>query len=293
MASQAFAQADACQYAVEPRSSATPAATRISLVKMSPPEGGEVRRDTILAVDVDFEIADFKPDSFWLYATFPMNAMGSAGPESMIPQPLDTATGRARLCIPLTDVYENPMVQWPLTMNLTVHKLRDLGSEIVAYTAPIKINSLDIPAGVKERQAAAPPVEYYDSLSSASEFFNRRLVRYKVCIERFPALQPQMTPAYRAWERRHQEQIDLVSRVQFELFKVMAGGDAGRAVEIQDGIRSVTLEANRNTPAAKYRQQCNQALEEFADTEDLSDLAISDELELIRKHDPQPTRNDR
>jgi hypothetical protein len=242
----------------------------------------------MLAVDVDFEIAGFKPQTFWLYAVFPMTALGSTAPDSLVPEVLEAAAGRARLCIPLADVYDNTMVKWPLSMHMTIHKARLPGSEIIARSAPIELNSVDVPDGALARQAAAPPLEYYDSLTKVAEFFNSRRVRYKVCIERFPNLQPRLTPAYRAWETRHREQVDVVSRLEFALLKVMAGGQAGRAVEIQDGIRTATLQAHRNTPEPEYRRQCDLALEDFADTEDLSDLAISDELEVIRKHDSPP-----
>jgi hypothetical protein len=284
-ASQAFAQAEACKYAVEPRASASPSSHRLSLVAMTPPEGADVRRDTILAVDVDFDIAGFEPKTYWLYAIFPMNTMGSAGADSMVPEGLHVAAGRARLCIPLKDIYAHSMVRWPLTMQVTVHKLRGAGSEIVAYTAPIKLKAVEVPAEALERQAAAPDDEYYDSLKKVTEFFNSRLARYKICIERFPAMQPQMTPAYRAWETRHREQIDLVSRVQFDMFKVMAKGNAGIAASIEDDIRNAALEAYRKAPEAQFSQQCKIALEDFADTEDLSDLAISDEIELIRQQE--------
>jgi hypothetical protein len=290
-ASQAIGQADGCVYAVEPRSSAAPQTSRISLVGMTPSVGNEVRRDTILVVDVDFEVVDFQQKAFWLYAIFQTTAMQSIGPDSLIPRPLEAAAGRARLCIPLADIHENPLVKWPLKMYLTVYKAGRSGPETVAFTDPINLKSTDVPEGALERQAEAPPVEYYDSLTKVAEFFNSRLGRYKICIERFPDIQPQLTPVYRAWESRHREQIELVSRLQFDLFQVTANGHAGYAAFMQDGLRDATLEANRKMPAEKFRQQCKVALADFADSEDVSDLAISDELELIRKHNPPSAGN--
>jgi len=281
----------ACQYREEPGTATKIEKTRISLLAVDPAEGGEVRRESVVSVDVEFQIADFEPKTFRFMANFPTKGLGSTGALDPGNSPyIESASGKVHLCVPLDELYESPMVLWPLSMRVEVLRETGGGSGTIAgSSSSVKFNAVDSPAGALERQAKAPPEEYYDALRHVSGFFNSRMTRYKACIARFPAMQPALTRAYRAWEGRHRADIDFVAELQFEDIKARFDGREVIAARIYDVTVQAAMKFFEDMPAAELKTQCENALAELADTEDVSDSAISDELKVLRRYQPGPS----
>jgi hypothetical protein len=267
--------------------------SKLNLLAVSPPDGGNLDRNTIIEADVEFQIADFEPKSFRFMTLFPTAGYGSMSPLDAKNTPyVESAIGKVHLCVPLGEVYEHPTMKWPLSMQVSVlRESADGGGRGVVSTRAVKFNVLDIPEGALARQAAAPPQEYHDALMKAGSFFTNRVTVYKVCIARYPAIQPAMTKAYRAWESRHREAIELAASAQFDAYKAEFNGREDIAARIYDAGVDGQRKLYEKMPDGEFSKQCQRWLEEYADTEDPSDSAISDELAMIRKYYPvQPVQ---
>jgi len=290
MSVAAAAEAEAaCQYHEEPGAEAKPDKSKVSLQAVKPGEGGDLTRATVIEADVDYQIADFAPKTFHFLALFPTGGLGSMSPLDSENTPyIASATGKAHLCIPLGEVYDHPTMQWPLSMQVMV--LRDRpdgrGGSGVATSRSVKFHVLDTPERELARQAAALPVEYSDALAKVSAFFANRVSIYKACIQRFPAMQPAMTKSYRAWEARHRDSIDLATAAQFESLTIEAGGREDVAMRIYDDSMETMIQGYLSYAEGDLKRHCQFSLEDFSDLEDLPDLAVSDELKVIRKYYP-------
>jgi len=275
----------ACRYREEPGSATKIDKTKVTILGTDPADGGDVRRESVVSVDVDFQIADFQAKTFRFMASFPTAGQGSMSPLEHEDAPyLESASGKAHVCVPLHELYDHPSVIWPLSMRMSIlQETSESGGKMVGWSSSVKFDALDAPA----RAAAALPEEYYDALRHTWEFFNGRLERYKACIARFPAKQPAYTRIYREWEGRHRAAIDFVTQLQYDDLKTRADGRDSMAMRMYDGMIGGMQKFYEAMPEAKLKQQCEFLMEDFADTEDISDSAVSDELATLRKFRPE------
>ena len=281
------AQAATCQQVQEPGSATVKVKeSSIALVAVEPLAGGDVRRETIITVDLEYRIAGFEAGRFFVMATFPTFGNRAMSPgEEKDRLFLESAAGKLRLCVPLKEVYEAEDVSFPLRMRLSLYRAEGDGTSVaVTSMRSLQFQSPDAPGRNLELQAARPPQEYYDALTQVSGFLNGRSALYKTCIERFPARQPTLTPAYRAWEGRHMEQIEMVSLAQFGANLEHASGRADIAARIEDTQAKSLREFHARMPVEKLGLECDRIIEDAIAADDLTDDAISDEIEIVRKY---------
>ncbi len=271
----------ACTYREEEVAAPATAGDSVTLLNVDPPEGGELRKDMVVVADVQFQIADFRPDTYFILVMFPTAGFGGVSPGDTADTPmLQHSSGKVRLCVPLQEVYDHPRVLWPLSMSFQLLKKTDTRSSLgIASTPKMKFKSADAPANQN-----LFPDEYYDALQRTNTYFDTRAILYKVCIARFPAAQPELTKAYRAWEARHRADIELVAELQFEDLKNTAKGRADFAASIADSMFAASLKSYEGFPPAVLKRQCDMKLAEFADPDDTTDLVVGDQMAILRKH---------
>lgn len=289
-AAHAVGGAATCEYREEPGTATRIEKTKITIIASDPGNGGDVRRETLVVVDVEYQIADFQPKAFRFMASFPTEGLGSMSPLDSRNSPyLESASGKAHLCVPLKEVYDYARTVWPLSMRISMLRETDAsgGGSMVGSSSSVKFNALDAPARAAERAGQALPEEYYDALRHTWDFFNNRLERYKACIARFPATQPTFTRVYRTWEGRHRAAIDFVSQLQYDDLMARADGRESMAMKMYDSMTGLNQKYFEAMPEAKLKPQCEMLMEDFADTEDISDSAISDELATLHKYHPE------
>ncbi|MEO8061406.1 MAG: hypothetical protein ABI821_01525 [Pseudomonadota bacterium] len=278
--------ATVCTYRAEPVVADAPIKqSTLTVLARQPAEDGEVRRDTLIALDLEYRIKDFAAGSFNIMPMFKTAGDFSSAPggPSDYP-PLEAAAGKVHLCVPLDEMYRSPTLEWPITIVLNLMQSLPGGSMMINASAPpLKFKAADAPEEGLARQAARPPIEYYDNLKTVWNFFESRLARYKACNQRFPEGQAALTKSYRRWEARHADAIQLGSELQFDFLLYSENGNTARATYMFDALRSVTLRSYAQQPAEVLQRQCAVTLSEFSDPEDLSDNVINDEIAYLRK----------
>lgn len=282
------AESASCSYREE-STPATPAAgSRVTVLAATPAAAEEVRRDTVIGVDIEYQIADFAEDTFSLDAQFPTSAYSSMSPGNAADRRyLQSPAGRVHLCVPLEEVYDDQNVRWPLSMQISLHRQAGPGSStIVARGRELAFKALDIPAGALERQAKAPPAEYEHAFMTTTVYFRSRAATYRACIGRFPATQPVLTKVYRAWESRHRASIDLVAEVLFERNRSMANGRRDVAVHMEDAAIEATRKVFAEMPDAVLEPQCKHLLQDLAPDGDITEDAIGDDIAVLRQYSP-------
>ena len=207
------------QYREEPQDkpvadAADKSKSRVTLIAVSPPEGSEVRADSILDLDVEFHIANFAPEKFLLRVGFPtisgMFSPGNGGKDDF--QLLKTPSGKLHLCVPLKEVYEHPGVRWPLSMQVSLYQQFPSHSQIQAESRKAILNSVDVPAGALEQQTAAPPEDVQYAVMMVFGRIDMHGALNKVCPARFPDMQTKFVKTYRAWGKRAMPQTSSRSR---------------------------------------------------------------------------------
>ncbi len=270
-----------CAYREEEVSLPAASKDSVTLLSVDPPEGAELRKEMGLSVDAQFQIADFEPDTYFTIVLFPTAGFGAMSPGDSSDTPmLEHASGKVHLCVPLQEVYDHPRMTWPLSITVLLLKKGEANqSASVASSRKVAFKSPDAPAGRK-----ALPDEYFDALTRTNSFFDNRQAIYKVCIARYPAMQPAFTKAYRAWEARHRANIELVAELQFEHYKEITKGRADSAANLADSMTASTRQRYEGMKPASLKQECDRELAEFVDPDDTTDLIIGDELEVLRQH---------
>jgi hypothetical protein len=288
VAQDAPAASATCTYRVEPAVTASPAKTTkttLTMLAVNPAADADVTRATTVSFDLEFHIADFAKNTFFLMPLFETAGEGwnsAHGPADY--PPLEAAAGKVHLCVPLAELYDAPTIHWPLRISVSLMRLHaDGASSGQNGIRAVKFNSVDIPAEALARQAEQPPIEYHDALKKVTGFFETRLARYKACNQRFPAQQPQLTKAYRSWEARHADTVQYVAGLQFDHFLFLMNGNVASATAVFDASRDANLRAYTDMAAGQLRQQCEYALSEFQDPDDTTDMVIGDEVAYLRK----------
>jgi len=260
---QAAVEDSACKYRETPAADAQVETTKITLLKTTPADGGDVRRVTIVAVDVEYQLTDFAPQTFRLISLLPTNTASTISPFDETETPfLTAASGRVHLCVPLARAYENQTVRWPLSLQVAVlrsaHSART--GNIVASTPWIKFNALDMPHGALERQANAPNVEYRRALTYANFFFVSRNALCEVCLQRAPELQPKLSGAYHSWKARHRDDMEFVSHLQLEEYQKSANGSATVAFQMAEDVKKSTVDAYNKMDDTQLHPLCKAIL---------------------------------
>lgn len=217
-----------CQYretgadeGASPVEAGTHRVTSIELQSIRPAEGGRIGVTTELEVDVEYQVENFVPNQFYLIARFPttFGTMSVGGRENT--PLLRSARGRALLCVPLAEVFDDPDVRWPLTVVISINQIQAGGaSRPVADTRTVVFSPFDVPEGGDPRRAAAPPEQYVRALMKAFSFFESPRALDTVCATRFPEMQDAFARAYPTWQARHGDTINLINTLQFEQFKL-------------------------------------------------------------------------
>jgi len=276
---QVLAAEPACTYHEEPDDAAPVSKDSVTLLAVDPPDGAEVRKDTVLVADVQFRIAKFEPKKYFLepmFLTAGFGSMSPAGPGDTAM--LEHASGTVHLCVRLQEVYDHPAMAWPLSMRIQMLKVTDgRNVDSAGFSSQVKFKSSDAPADRR-------PDEYYDSLKHASSYFDNRLLLYKLCIAHYPATQPAFTKAYRAWEGRHRADIELAAELQFENYKNMVGGRTDQATTVLDGVAAASRKYYEDLPAAALKHECDMKLSEMADPDDTTNIVVGDEMAVLRKY---------
>lgn len=266
-------------------------AAEIRSLKFEPPVTARVDADTVFTLDFEYRVADFAPETFYielLVATGQGNSMpGSEFGESLKGLEVTVPAARVRMCLPLAKLFEATSVEWPLRISLIVLK-RDEDSRRFSQAAlqgPFKLVA-DTPQSALDRLAKMPP-EIGDALMAAHKYFHQRALRYKACLERFPTMRAQLTPAYRAWEARHRKDIDLVSEMWFEDQSARNEGRADIAAVAMDHIAGAELEALKTLGESTFRADCSDLLERSQPADDLTHDMVGDSLEILREWKPK------
>lgn len=285
---QALAADPVCTYHEEPDDAAPVSNDSVTLLAVDPPEGAELRKDTVLAADVQFRIANYQPKSYFLVAMFPTAGFGSMSPGGPGDTPmLEHASGKVHLCVRLQEVYDHPAMVWPLSMRIRMLRLTDgRNVDSAGLSSQVKFKSPDAPVDQKRR-----PDEYYDSLKHASSYFENRVLLYKLCIARYPATQPAFTRAYRGWEGRHRADIELAAELQFDNYKEMFGGRPDVAANFADSVAATSRKYYEGLPAAALKNECDMKLSELADPDDTTNIVVGDEMKILRKYSKKTTEN--
>ena len=285
VAVRASPDASDCRYADRPAAAKAVKETTLDVVASSPADGGDVRKETVIGVDVEYHVAKFVPDSLFLIALFPTDDGGSTGPGDSTNTPaLTSADGTAHLCVPLTSIYANEHMRWPLRMFVLIIEMQGRRGQGTATSRTLKFNALDPPPGALEPKLDGPAEKYADSVKGSWEYLANRTVRYKACIARFPDMQQALTRAYRAWESRHRADMDLVAEAKFEMDKARHQGRADVAAETSDAFMDGQIAGLQQLPVERIRSQCQSSLEEFRDPDDQTNGAIGDYIDYVKKY---------
>jgi hypothetical protein len=263
--------------------------SEIKAVIVDPGLGAPVNGGSILAIDLEFLIKDFEEGRYNIFPTL------VSGPYNSKPVTIDgrllevvpaTAAGKVRMCLPLTFAYgeEAEFLTWPLELKMFLNRREDNGSYLaVAVGKIIKLNTIDMPEAALRRQAEAPPPEYEDSLKHVFDEFARSKAIYKVCLRRFPALQPRLTPAYREWEARYKADMDYVWELTFESFKRRTGGRADIAMKMLDMTEEMQEKWLNERSAEDLDDSCQRILDDANPEDDFTSAIVAPHLEIVRR----------
>jgi hypothetical protein len=286
LAVQAAPDAGNCQYSEHPVTASQPAKTTTLEVRASSPaEGGDVRKETVIGIDLEYHVAKFVPDSLILTALFPTDEGSSTGPgDSTNTPPLTSADGTVHLCVPLTSIYDNDRVRWPLSLFVIMIEMQGRRGQGVGTSRTLKFNGLDPPPGALAPRVDGPAEKFADSVKGAWDYLALRTARYKGCIARFAQMQPPLTRAYRAWESRHRADMDLIAEAKFEMDKARSKGRADMAAATEDSFMDAQIDGLQQMPVELARSQCEGTLEELKDPDDQTDGAIGEYIEFVKKY---------
>jgi hypothetical protein len=290
----------ACETRVEPmpfteaKGSAGPVIRRTELrsLVLDPPAGAELREDTVLAIDFEYRIVDFVPGRFRVSPQFKtgVNRSNSFDPEGGDSEvELGTAAGRVHLCVPMSLLYQKHALEvtWPLELQLLIlDGERYATSRSVASSDKLTLNAVNVPAAALERQAKAPPPEVEAALDAAFYNYTGRAAVYKACLQRLPAMQAAITPAYRGWETRNRADIDWVSALKYEALKEHAQGNAGVAMQFIDRITETMQKSYEDWTVQQLRPQCADIIEQARDGD--QDKSLERNLAVLRKWHAKP-----
>jgi hypothetical protein len=280
------APAQACQYREEPQDNPVADAegkdkSRVTLIAVSPPEGSEVRADSILDVDVEFHVANFAPEKFFLMVGF-QTVTGTMSPGDHVNR-LKTPSGKVHLCVPLKEVYEHPGVRWPLSMQVSLNEQFPEYSQIQTQSRTAILNSVDVPASALEYQKAAPPEDVQQAIMMVFSHIEMQGALNKVCPARFPDMQTKFVKTYRAWESRNAANIKQIHELQFESFSTTMRSPTAAAMAF-DGARAAQMRFLNGLKESDLRRQCEGVMESLSDETGDLPIATAVNLEIVQNY---------
>jgi len=255
-------------------------------VKFDPPVTAKVDAGTVFTVDFEYRVTNFAAETFYIellvYTGQGNSLPGSNFGESLKGLVLKAPAARVRMCLPLAELFDSASVEWPLRISLMVLK-RDEDSARFSQAGLAGPFSLvaDVPQSALDRLAKTPP-EIGDAMIAGHKYFHQRALRYKACLQRYPAMRARLTPAYRAWEARHRKDIDLVSEIWFEDQSARNGGRSDIATMVMDHLADAELEMLTTMTDSMHREDCADLLERSQPADDLTHDMIGDSLEILR-----------
>ena len=113
-----------------------PAADKIQILNITPPAGTTVHKWSTLAVDLAYEVKDFDSGQYIVIAQFDTKANGRSTDGKFNSYPhMQYARGSYRLCFPLNNVWYEPDVKRPFSVQFRLNKIDDeLHNHTVART---------------------------------------------------------------------------------------------------------------------------------------------------------------
>jgi hypothetical protein len=116
-----------------------PATSGLDVLTITPPQGSKVRRSTVLMADLAYTVKDFEPGKYIVLAQFDTNSKSKTTDGHFDGYPiLKYANGIFRMCFPLSNVWDLPDLQRPLSVRFLLNKTDDARrSHSVAHTDPI------------------------------------------------------------------------------------------------------------------------------------------------------------
>jgi len=132
--------------------------TSLKLLKMTPRSGAEARRDTVLVLDLEFQVEDFQPDKYFPAVLFRKSDGGFLGSQGFLaPHYFEHAAGKARFCVPIAALYEKDNIRWPLEALVMLMGRNAEGSISVSDRIEIRFQSPDAPVEKSRRDPPSPP----------------------------------------------------------------------------------------------------------------------------------------
>jgi hypothetical protein len=258
--------------------------TTVELLSIRPGEQGRIDRSTVLEADVEFHIADFKAGEFFLEVRFPTTyGSKSVGTRATTPN-LRAPHGRAHLCVPLAEIFEDPGVRWPLTAIVSVHQDLPGGAyHPVADSRLTTFSSFDAPTGLAAERASAPPEDYVRALMKAFSFFETPRAMNVVCPARFPAMQETFARTFPAWQTRNARMIEYINALQIEQFMLSGRYPEEAAQQVFESIRGTFKTEIEKFSDAALNEACRAAARDLADLNFDANGAIGNELRIVRQ----------
>jgi len=256
----------------------------VELQSILPEAGGRIDRATVLEADVEFQIPGFMPNKFFLMPRFP-TTYGTTTPGSRADTPfLLNARGRAHICVPLAEIFDDASVRWPLTLNISINEVQsDNSSRPLADSKTIAFSPFDGPAGANARRSEQPPEDYVRALMRAFTFFESHRALNSVCGIRLPELQEDFARVYPTWNTRHTDIITLINTLQLEQFRLSGKYQPEVASRIFESVRASIAKEYEKLPETALRETCRAAAGEMADENYDIDAAIGNELRIVRR----------
>jgi hypothetical protein len=287
MARAAEPPATTCVYREEPApapgSSVDGKKNRVTLLAVSPTEGAEVRAESMIEVDVEYHVANFVPDKFYLVVQFPTVSSSWTSPGTGDWPKLQSPSGKVHLCVPLEEMYESRSIRWPLSFVVRLHEQFPEYSHLLADSRSVPLNSVDVPAGALKRQEEAMPEDVQRALMSLFDFVEQNGAMHKVCPERFADLQAGFIKTFRGWETRNAAHIRQIQEMQYAAY-LENFGNAAAAARAFDVTREASVRYLNELKAAELRKYCEEGMEALSDETSDVPTASAVNFEIVQEY---------
>jgi hypothetical protein len=256
---------------------------RVTLLAVSPKEGAEVRADSVIEIDVEYHVANFLPDKFYLVVQFPTVSLNWASPGTGDWPKLQSPSGKVHLCVPLKEMYESRSVRWPLSLVVRLLEQFPEYSQLKTESRSVPLNSVDVPAGALKRQAEAMPEDVQRALMSLFGFVEQKGAMHKICSERFADLQAGFIKTFRAWETRNAVYIRQIQEMQYAAY-LESFGNAAVAAQVFDMNRAATVKFLNELKEPELRKHCEGGMEALSDETSDVPTASAVNFEIVQKY---------